>query len=117
MRASSVAPIFLLSPRTPDERLRALGSAGDGRVYAVARKGVTGANTELSADLSRYLERCRAATALPLAVGFGLKSRSDVQFIAGKADIAVVGSRALTLLEERGVPAVAEFLSGLRSEP
>jgi tryptophan synthase alpha chain len=116
MRGSSVAPIFLFSPRTPDERLRALGCAGDGLVYVVARKGVTGKSTELSADLTRYLERCRAATTLPLAVGFGLKSKADVQFIAGKAEIAVVGSQALTLLDEGGVPAVRQFLSGLRSD-
>jgi tryptophan synthase alpha chain len=116
MRGSSVAPIFLFSPRTPDERLRALGRAGDGLIYVVARKGVTGANTALSADLARYLERCRAATALPLAVGFGLKSRADVQFIAGKAEIAVIGSQALTLLDEGGVAAVADFLTGLRSK-
>jgi tryptophan synthase alpha chain len=116
MRSSSVAPIFLFSPRTPDERLRALGRAGDGLVYVVARRGVTGERTALSADLTRYLERCRAATALPLAVGFGLKSKADVQFIAGKAEIAVVGSQVLTLLDEGGVAAVAEFLTGLRSE-
>lgn len=117
MRGSSLAPIFLFSPRTPDDRLRELGSAGDGMVYVVARKGVTGESTELSTDLSRYLARCRAATALPLAVGFGLKSRADVQFIAGKAEIAAVGSHVLALLDEGGVAAAREFLSGLRSAP
>jgi tryptophan synthase alpha chain len=115
MRASSLAPIFMLSPRTPDERMRALGQAGDGLVYAVARKGVTGLRTEFSTDLARYLERCRRATELPLAVGFGLESKADVAFLAGRADIAVVGSQALRLLEESGVAAVGRFLADLRS--
>jgi tryptophan synthase alpha chain len=114
MRAASLAPIFLFSPRTPDERLRVLGRAGDGLVYAVARTGVTGSQTELSPDLESYLARCRQATELPLAVGFGIKTPADVQFLVGKADIAVVGSQSLRVLEQRGVRAVGEFLTGLR---
>lgn len=115
MRGASLAPIFLLSPRTPEERLRALGRAGDGLVYAVARTGVTGSQTELSPELERYLARCRRATELPLAVGFGLKTRADVQFLVGKADIAVVGSQSLSALEAGGVDAVKELLVHLRA--
>ena len=106
-------PIFIFSPRTPDARLRMLGEAGRGFVYAVARKGVTGAETSFSSDLSAYLERCRAATRLPLAVGFGVKERSDVEFLVGKADIAVVGSQSLRLFDEGGAGAVRDFLASL----
>jgi tryptophan synthase alpha chain len=113
MREAALAPIFLLSPRTPDERLRALGHAGDGLAYAVARKGVTGAKTEFSSELEGYLARCRRATELPLAVGFGLESAADVRFLVGKADVAVVGSQALRVMEERGIAAVAEFVAEL----
>lgn len=114
MREASLAPVFIFSPRTPDERMHALGRAGDGLVYVVARKGVTGSRTEFSDDLAAYLGRCRAATELPLAVGFGLKSKEDVRFLAGKADIAVVGSQSLRVLEEGGVAAVGKFLAELR---
>jgi len=114
MQEGSLAPVFIFSPRTPDDRLHALGHAGDGLVYVVARKGVTGSRTEFSDDLARYLARCRAATPLPLAVGFGLKTKEDVDFLVGKADIAVIGTQSLRLLEEGGVPAVKTFLSGLR---
>jgi len=114
MRSRELAPVFIFSPRTSDERLQLLGKAGDGFVYAVARKGVTGSKTELSDELERYLARCRQATELPLAVGFGLETRADVQFLIGKADIAVVGSQSLRVLEQRGVRAVGEFLTGLR---
>lgn len=114
MKARALAPIFIYSPRTPDERLRALGELGEGFVYVVARKGVTGANTEFSDELAQYLERCRRATRLPLAVGFGVKSPADIAFLRGKADIAVVGSESLRLLEQHGVARVKEFLAGLR---
>jgi tryptophan synthase alpha chain len=51
---------------------------------------------------------------LPLALGFGVKNRADVEFIKRKADIAVVGSQAIRILDEKGVPAVGEFIRGLR---
>jgi tryptophan synthase alpha chain len=81
----------------------------------VARKGVTGSDTSFSTDLDAYLARCRQATELPLAVGFGVKERSDVDFLVGKADIAVVGTQTIRLLEKKGVAAVQDFLASLRT--
>jgi tryptophan synthase alpha chain len=114
MRRKQLAPVFIFSPSTPDARLAKIGAAGDGFVYAVARKGVTGSDTEFSDDLAGYLARCRRATSLPLAVGFGLRARKDVSFLRGKADIAVVGTESLRLLKSGGVSAVGRFLSDLR---
>jgi tryptophan synthase alpha chain len=114
MRKHGLSPIYIFSPRTPDARLRLLGGAGNGFVYAVARKGVTGSATEFSDELATYLARCRAATDLPLAVGFGLKSRKDVEFLVGKADIAVVGSETLRVLDQDGVAAAGAFIRSLR---
>jgi tryptophan synthase alpha chain len=51
---------------------------------------------------------------LPLAVGFGLEDRADVDFVRGKADIAVVGSASLRVLDRAGVSATADFVRGLR---
>ena len=70
--------------------------------------------TETLLHRSHYLARARAATSLPLAVGFGVKEKSDVDFLRGKADIAVVGSETLRVLEHGGLAAVGPFLSALR---
>lgn len=114
MAAHSLDPIFIFAPNSSDERMRQLAAHARGFVYCVARKGVTGQATDFSADLDAYLARCRAATDLPLAVGFGVKDRSDVEFLTGKADIAVVGSQTLRVLDERGVDAVGDFIRSLR---
>ena len=114
MQESLLAPIFIYSPNTNDERLKTIASYGRGFVYCVARKGVTGSETAFSSELSSYLARARAATSLPLAVGFGVKEKHDVDFLRGKAHIAVVGSETLRVLERGGVAAVGPFLSGLR---
>jgi tryptophan synthase alpha chain len=114
MQRAALDPIFIYSPNTKPERLRTIAEHARGFVYCVARKGVTGSETRFSQDLALYLARARAATTLPLAVGFGVKDKADVDFLRGKADVAVVGSETLRVLEHGGVDAVGEFLSGLR---
>lgn len=114
MQEAALAPIFIYSPNTSDERLKRIAEYARGFVYCVARKGVTGSETAFSHELSGYLARARAATTLPLAVGFGVKEKRDIDFLRGKADIAVVGSETLRVLERGGISAVGPFLSGLR---
>jgi tryptophan synthase alpha chain len=106
-------PIFIYSPTTSEERMRAIAARARGFVYCVARKGVTGSQTEFNA-LGDYLARCRRATNLPLALGFGVKSAQDVAALAGQVDIAVVGSETIRVVEESGVGAVSGFIRGLR---
>jgi tryptophan synthase alpha chain len=113
-RENNVDPIFIFAPTSTDARLAQVAKVSSGFVYCVARKGVTGAQTNFSADLITYLERARKATSLPLAVGFGVTSKQDVDTLRGHADIAVVGSQSIRVLDEHGTDAVGEFLRGLR---
>ncbi len=113
MQADKLAPVHIFTPNTPDDRMRFLSDNSAGFIYSVARKGVTGKETTFSDDLSDYLARCRANTTLPLAVGFGVKSREDIDFLTGKADIAVVGSETIRIVEDQGVSAVKGFVESL----
>jgi tryptophan synthase alpha chain len=108
-------PIFICSPNTSEARLANIAEHARGFVYCVARKGVTGSETRFSEELGSYLERCRRAIRLPLAVGFGVKSGQDVEFLRGRADIAVVGSETLRAFEHGGVPAAIELIRSLRT--
>ena len=114
MARAGLDPIFIFSPSTSDERLRHIAASARGFVYCVARKGVTGLHTTFSADLDAYLARCRTATKLPLALGFGVQDAADVACLRGKVDIAVVGSASLRLIDDKGVAAVGAFVRGLR---
>jgi tryptophan synthase alpha chain len=109
-----IAPILIFAPTSTDERMRELDRVGRGFIYCVARRGVTGKKSEFGADFTDYLRRCRAATAKPLAVGFGIQERDDVQALIGKADMAVIGSQTIRLVDERGAEAVGPFIAGLR---
>jgi tryptophan synthase alpha chain len=114
MNRASLDPIFIFSPSSTAARMHHIASHARGFVYCVARKGVTGLHTTFSTDLDAYLARCRAATPLPLALGFGVQDAADVAFLRGKVDIAVVGSATLRLIDEKGIAPVGDFLRSLR---
>ena len=113
MKKEGLDPILIFSPTTSLKRMSYLGSAGRGFTYCVARKGVTGQETAFSCDLERYLGQCRKATPLPLAVGFGVKEKEDIDFLKGKADIAVIGSQTIRILDQGGLAGVDEFIRAL----
>lgn len=114
MKNNQRAPIFIYSPNTSNDRMRLLATHGAGFIYCVARKGVTGKQTQFTKELDGYLSRCREATTLPLALGFGVKSKTDVDFLKDKTDVAVVGSETIRLVNEKGINAVGDFITGLR---
>ncbi len=114
MRIHDLAPVFIFSPTTSDGRMRYIDSFARGFIYCVARKGVTGMDTTFSVELDAYLGRCRGASHLPLALGFGVKERADVDFLKGKADIAVIGTQTIKLVEKEGLGSVGDFIRNLR---
>jgi tryptophan synthase alpha chain len=113
MYAAELAPILIFSPTTSMDRMQYLRSFARGFVYCVARKGVTGESTDFSEEMATFLTQCREGTSLPLALGFGVKEKEDIDFLKGKADIAVIGSQTIRVMEEKGVAAVGEFIRGL----
>jgi len=114
MKQWGLCPVVLFSPTTSEERMRYISNFGSGFVYCVARKGVTGAKTDFSEQLADYLSRCRRATKLPLALGFGVKEKKDIDFLKGRVEIAVIGTQTLRVLEKDGIEGVREFLKNLR---
>jgi tryptophan synthase alpha chain len=105
---------MLFSPTTTSERMRFISSFAKGFIYCVARKGVIGKDTNFSTDLENYLTKCRAETDLPLAVGFGIKEKTDIDFLKGKVDRAVIGTQSIRIMEKDGIPEVGYFIRGLR---
>ncbi len=111
----NVSPILIYSPTSTPERMKELDHSGSGFIYCVARRGVTGNKSSLDNDFDNYLEKCRKATSKPLAVGFGIQNRDDIAALTGKADMAVIGSETIRLVDADGASAVGSFIAGLRS--
>ena len=108
-----LSPIVLMTPTNSDERLATLAKAADGFIYTVARRGVTGSQTDMDNEVATFVERCRQATDLPLAVGFGVSEKKDIDFIAKHADIAVIGTAALRAWESGKEAALSAFFENL----
>lgn len=109
----NLSPIVLMTPTNDDARLRQLAEAADGFIYVVARRGVTGNSTEMDQEVVNLIQRCKSTTNLPLAVGFGVNSSKDIQFIGKHAEIAVIGTAALKAWEQGGRQGLSTFFEQL----
>ncbi len=111
MVAHAIAPIFLISPTTPEARIELVASLAGGYVYYVSLKGVTGAGNLDTADVGRKLEEIRRHVTLPVGVGFGIRDAASAVAIAAHADAVVIGSRIIQEIES-GAPADAASRAG-----
>jgi tryptophan synthase alpha chain len=100
-RPAELDTVFLASPTSPKERLARVAAASRGFVYAISRTGVTGERGSLSADARPLVERLRALSDVPVAIGFGLSTPEQVSEAARVADGVVVGSALVRFLEEQ----------------
>lgn len=106
--------VFVVSPSTSAERLKKIAEACTGFIYYAQRKGTTGIRHGLPADLRENLERIRTVSDLPIAVGFGISERKDVQEIRELKCAAVVGSKFVkALLDGCGSSELTELARSL----
>ena len=103
--------IQLVTPATPDDRLKLLGDASRGFVYAVTITGITGGDAGLPKDLATYLDRVSGKSGLPVCAGFGIRTAADVASVGEHAAGAIVGSALVEVLEKGEDPAA--FLKSL----
>ncbi|HEY8385158.1 MAG TPA: tryptophan synthase subunit alpha, partial [Porticoccaceae bacterium] len=106
-------PVLLMTPTSTERSLQKIGAAARGMIYAVARKGVTGAKTDMGDELDAYLARCRRYTDLPIGVGFGVSSKDDIDFLRGRADMVIIGTAALRAWEDGGADGLRSFFSSI----
>lgn len=118
---AGIDPIFLISPTTTDDRIRAAAAMGRGFLYLISRLGVTGARETLAPDAAGLVARVRAQTDLPLALGFGISRPDHVAAACRVADAAVVGSALVQVIADHGgaadlVSRVDGYVRWLKSE-
>lgn len=111
--AAGVGLVQMVTPVTPDARLKMLCEAARGFVYAVTMTGTTGRSVAVPDDVLAYLARVRAVSPIPVCAGFGIRSREQVERLRGHVDGVVVGSALVEVLE-RGEDPTA-FLEALRA--
>ncbi len=110
---SPLAFIRLVAPTTPSGRMAEIARTGSGFVYLISRLGVTGERTDLPPELPATAARLRAATSLPLCIGFGISRPEQARAVAAFADGVVVGS-AIVRAANESVDAALRLATTLR---
>ena len=100
--------ITLITPTTPEERMRRIVQHASGFVYAVSRTGVTGVQQSLARDAGALVQRARRVTSLPLALGFGIADPAQAVAAVQDADAVVVGSAIVKQWHEAGTSATKQ---------
>ena len=108
-----IALVQMVTPVTPDARVRMLCEASQGFVYAVTMTGTTGKAVAVPDEVLEYMDRVRAVSPVPVCAGFGIRSADQVARMQGHVDGVVVGSALVEVLERGQDPAV--FLRSLRA--
>jgi len=121
MHANGIDPVFLIAPTSTAARIAHVAQLASGYVYYVSLKGVTGSAALDVAAVAERIPQIRAATGIPVGVGFGIRDAATAAAVARVADAVVVGSRIIEEIEgAAGLPEsevcarVEAFVAGLR---
>src|SRR5262249_9099178 len=111
--------IFLLSPTTTEARIRRAAELGSGVLYGISRLPATGARDQVASGAEAMVQRIRAHTQLPIALGFGVSRPEHVAEIGAYADAAVVGSALVSVVAKESatpdlIPRVEEYVRWLK---
>lgn len=104
-RAHGIDFISLIAP-TSAARIQKIASEAEGFVYCVSSLGVTGTRSAITTDIGDMVRRVREATAVPVAVGFGISTPRQAKDMAAQADGVIVGSAIVKLIAQHGREAV-----------
>jgi len=117
-KKAGIDPIFLLAPTSTEKRINDVARIGSGYLYYVSLRGITGASNIDLSDVNAKIPRIRAATRLPIGVGFGIRDAESARRVAQTADAVVIGSRIIQEIEagaaDQAVSRVKAFLKPIR---
>lgn len=90
--------IQVLSPSSTVERMKKNAKVATGFVYFTARQGITGAKATLDPAIKTNLQQIKKYFTIPVAVGFGISKKEHVQQLRNAADIAIIGSAVIDII-------------------
>lgn len=108
--------VHFLAPTSNEARIDRVAPQARGFIYLVSVAGVTGARSQVQADLASFVNRVRAKTAVPLAVGFGISTPQQAAEVGQLADGVIVGSALINAVNaaEDKVETAVRFVKALR---
>lgn len=107
--------MFLITPQTPEKRIRYIDKVSSGFIYMVSSASVTGAKNTFGDSQKDYFKRIsEMRLSSPTVVGFGISNASTYSTAIEHSNGAIIGSAFIKFLEEKGVNKIADFISSIR---
>lgn len=107
--------MFLITPQTPDERIRFIDKVSEGFIYMVSSAATTGAQSSFGNTQEAYFKRIEAMNLnAKLLVGFGISNAETYQAATAHSKGAIIGSAFIKNLEAKGVNSVQDFIRTIR---
>ncbi|WP_156018266.1 tryptophan synthase subunit alpha [Thiomicrospira pelophila] len=110
----NLARVFLVSPTTPESRLKAVSEQGSGFVYYVSLKGVTGTGKLDAGNVKTQVELLKKQVNLPVGIGFGIRDSESAYQMAQVGEAVIIGSALVNLIEQHqqeGLSAIKQALT------
>ena len=107
--------MFLITPQTPENRIRYIDKVSNGFIYMVSSASVTGAKNTFGNSQKDYFKRISGMRlSSPTVVGFGISNASTYSTAIEHSNGAIIGSAFIKFLEDKGVNKIADFISSIR---
>lgn len=108
--------MFLITPQTPEERIRYIDKVSNGFIYMVSSKAVTGAQSSFGSTQTDYFQRIANMNLnTPTVVGFGISNAQTYEAASSHSQGAIIGSAFIKFLEKEGVRKIDEFIRSIRN--
>ncbi|MBA22143.1 MAG: tryptophan synthase subunit alpha [Flavobacteriales bacterium] len=107
--------MFLITPQTPDERIRYIDQVSNGFIYMVSSASVTGAKNTFGQTQTDYFNRiAKMELNTPTVVGFGISNAETYDAATTYSKGAIIGSAFIKFLKEKGVDQIYNFVAEIR---
>ena len=107
--------MFLITPQTPEERIRYIDEVSNGFIYMVSSASVTGAKNTFGQTQTDYFDRiAKMGLSTPTVVGFGISNAETYTAATTHSKGAIIGSAFIQFLENEGVDKINQYISSIR---
>lgn len=108
--------VFLITPQTPDERIKFIDSVSNGFIYMVSSASVTGSTSGFGEETREYFKRIdQLKLKNPQIVGFGIKDKETFDEATEYAKGAIIGSAFIKYVDKNGISDIASFVQNVKA--
>ena len=116
LREADIELIRLVTMTTPMERIETISKSGNGFLYTVTVKGITGVRRDYDQQLGDFLKAVKEVSPIPVLAGFGISSEAQVKKLSSYCDGVIVGSKVVELFEQNDLKSLEKLMSVLLPE-